>query len=170
MGVYQVKQKLQNTSKLLQVSNKVSIKTKVVNGRLESGRDTLKAAIESHEGKRVEITVSRAKNTRTNAQNRWYWGVAVEMVRLRLLDLGSRYSSEQTHENLKHWICDFAPDIMLEETVIEETGVILSSVKSTTELTTTEFMAYKLAIQQWASENLGINIPDPDEQTELSLT
>ena len=149
---------------------KISIKTKVVNGRLESGRDTLKAAIESHEGKRVEITVARAKNTRTNAQNKWYWGVAVEMVRLRLLDLGSRYSSEQTHDKLKYWIAEHAPDIMLEETIIEETGVVLSSVRSTTELTTTDFMAYKLAIQQWAAENLDINIPDPNEQIEISLT
>lgn len=129
----------------------------------------LAAAISNYEGKRVEITIEQAKNKRTNPQNRWYWGVAVEMISHLMLDLGSPLSKEDCHVMIKMAVGNIEPSLIYEEIVIESTGEIIRRMKSTSELTTTDFMAFKQHIQQWATETIDINIPDPDEQQTITF-
>lgn len=129
----------------------------------------LAAAISNYEGQRVELTIEKAKNKRTNPQNRWYWGVAVEMVSIRLLELGSPMSKEDAHNLIKLAVGKIEPSLIYHELVIESTGEVLTKLKSTSELTTTEFMAFKQHIQEWAVDTLDIQIPDPDEQQQITF-
>jgi hypothetical protein len=143
---------------------KIKIISKVENGRLLSNRKMLSAAIANYEGQRVEISIEKAKNKRTNPQNRWYWGVAIEIISNRLIELGSPMNKENIHVMLKLAVGKIEPSLIYNEIVIESTGEVLNDLKSTSELTTTEFMAFKQHIQQWSIETLDVNIPDPDEQ------
>lgn len=129
----------------------------------------LAAAIANYEGQRVEFTIEKAKNKRTNPQNRWYWGVAVQMVSQRMLELGSPISKEDCHVMIKMAVGNIEPILIYEEIVIESTGEIIKRMRSTSELSTTDFMAFKQHIQQWAIETIDINIPDPDEQQTITF-
>ena len=84
------------------------------------------------------------------------------MVREGLIDVGYKISKEETHDFLKH-------KFLVKELVNEETGEILKSIGSTSDLTTSEFMDFIAEIQQWAAEFLGINIPDPGEAIEIDF-
>ncbi len=55
------------------------------------------------------------------------------------------------------------------EKVNEETGTVLEYTKSTTELSTVEFIEYMDQVQQWASEEFDVYLPDPGEQIELMI-
>ena len=148
---------------------KIKIISKVENGKLLSNRKMLVAAIQNYEGQKVEITIEKARNKRTNPQNRWYWGVAVEMVSMRLLELGSPMNKEDLHTLIKLAVGKIEPSLIYHEIVIESTGEIITQLKSTSELTTTDFMAFKQHIQQWAVDTLDIQIPDPNEQQEITF-
>lgn len=150
------------------MNEKVEVESEVSNGRLTRNRDTLTSIIRSFEGKRIVITVSRRKTKRSNDQNSWYWGCAIPIIQSAMLSLGNAFSKAQLHECLKRWITEERPDIMLDEVVVENTGSILPRIKSTTELSTTEFSAYMEAVQKWSSENLDVQIPDPNEQLKLT--
>ena len=111
-------------------------------------------------GKKVEITVQKKKKSRSVMQNAYYWGVVVPVVRNGLLDVGYMMSIEETHGLLK-------AKFRQVEIVNVNTGEIIKSVGSTTDMTTLDFMDYIAEIQQWGAEYLNIHIPDPNEQIEF---
>jgi len=59
---------------------KHQIISNVENGILKRNRTLLKQTIESFEGKTIVITIDRAKKTRSNNQNRFYWGVVIPII------------------------------------------------------------------------------------------
>ncbi|RYZ34447.1 MAG: hypothetical protein EOP49_34525 [Sphingobacteriales bacterium] len=121
----------------------------------------LKRWILENAGKDIRIRFQEKKKKRSNNQNSYYWGIMVPMVRRAINDLGHHLSEEDTHEFLKSRFN--AQQIELTE------GHYIDIPASTKGLTTIEFNEYKERIQQFASEMLGIYIPDPNEQTELSF-
>jgi hypothetical protein len=99
----------------------------------------------SREGQDVEVIVRKAIKRRSNNQNRYYHGVVVPLIAE-----ATGYSKEEAHDALKvHFLTDM-------------TGT-LPKVGSTAGLTTVEFLDFIAQVQQFASESLGIFIPDPDE-------
>jgi hypothetical protein len=138
------------------------ILTEVSRGQITHQTD-FKVLLSAFEGKRVSITIENKKARRTSPQNRWYFGVAIVLIRRRLVELGNQISQEATHDLVKVAVAKYHPYLMLDEIVIPDTGKVLKRIRSTTELTTTDFMGYKEAIQQWAVEVLDIDIPDPNE-------
>ncbi len=146
------------------MNQKFEIQTKVEGGKVTRNRSKLSETIAAFEGKNVTISIERTRNKRTNLQNRWYWGVCVPMVQDRLRELGELLSKESTHDLLKMVVMKIDPALIVDEIIIEDTGESIERLKSTTELTTTEFMAYKEHIQQWAIQSLDVDIPDPEEQ------
>ena len=102
----------------------------------------------------IELTIDKVKSTRSNQQNKYYWSGVVSILSTEL-----GYSKDEIHDLLKYKF--------LKRTVIigdsEETIM-----KSTTELTKSEFMDFIADIQLWAAE-LNINIPDPGTQIDLTL-
>lgn len=102
---------------------------------------------------RVVLTLETYRRRRSNQQNRYYWGVVVEMVRDGLEKLGHEYSPEEVHEAMK-W--KFLKS--------HEDNTDLPTVKSTTILTTKEFEEFCENIRRWASEYMGVVIPEPGQE------
>lgn len=101
-------------------------------------------------------------NKRSDAQNRYYFGLVVPLIQKGIDDLGTELTKEETHEFLK---AKFNADEI--QVADKETGEILyeSIPKSTTRLNKADFFAYIEQIQRWAAEFLNIEIPDPGVQT-----
>jgi hypothetical protein len=115
--------------------------------------------IKSMEGKCIAITLSKKKKTRSLSQNAYYWAICIPIVKDRIVELGNEYSTEDTHNELKRRF--------LTEDIHIKDGELIQRTKSTSDLTTTEFMEYILKIQEWASTILDIYIPSPNEQLKI---
>lgn len=100
----------------------------------------------------VLVTVEDEKHQRSNAQNRYYWGVVVNLLKDALWERGYDYLPDEVHEAMKWKFLQRHED-----------GLELPTVRSTTRLTTTEFNDYIENIQRWAAEYLHLSIPDPQE-------
>ncbi|WGQ15613.1 hypothetical protein [Sphingobacterium faecium] len=128
-------------------------------------RNALALDLLSLEGKEIEIRIVKKKKTRSNNQNRYYWGVIIPIVKQGLIDAGypreKISNSEVVHDILKNMFCE------KEELINYDTGEILILSPSTTSNSTTQMMDYFEDIKRWCAENLGIYIPDPNEQTSL---
>ena len=108
----------------------------------------------------VEIII-RLAGKRSSPQNRYYWGAMLPIVKEGLKGVGIEMSKEQTHEMLKYRF--------LKREFITTDGDILQSIGSTTELSTKEFNEYIESILIWSAEYLNVNIPYPNEQTEIEI-
>lgn len=111
-------------------------------------------------GKKVIMKIKQYRKSRSNKQNGYYHSCVIPIVLDGLIDAGfekSNLNREIVHEMLKQKF--------LTEDISNDNGEFISVVKSTTELTTSGMMDYIAAIQQWGAEFLGINIPDPGEQS-----
>ena len=134
----------------------------ITNGKLHINKRMLFVqAIEKMEDCKVKITVERLSRKRSNDQNAYYWGVVIDIwQRLLLEEWGEYYTPEMTHEFLK---VNFNSDDVFNE----QTGEILKKTKSTTELTTSDFMAYLERCRKYAQQMFNCYIPEPNEQTEI---
>ena len=106
-------------------------------------------------GQEVELTVSKKGRRRSNQQNRWYWGIVI-----KLISDETGQSPETIHEFLKQE-CGGREEMKFLKKGDKEPIIIKVQV-STKKLLTTQFSEYTKRIQQWATEFLGMNIPDPD--------
>ena len=140
---------------------KFEIRTNVINGILKRNRNLILDALKSFEGQNILITIQKQKKTRSNPQNAFYYGVVVAIMQQCLKDAGYLMTNEQVHEMLK---LKFLKESIL---VNEQTGEYLERIKSTTELSTIEFMEYILEIQKFAVEYFNTVIPDPNENLTL---
>ena len=130
---------------------------KVTDGKLKLvHQERFKKELETFEGCTVTLTVHKKKNKRSNAQNAYYWGVVVPLVQEGVRDMGEKLTAEQIHEMLKR-------ECLKGELVNTETGHIVNFARSTTGLTTVEFMDFVDDIHQFAAEFLNLQIPDPNE-------
>jgi hypothetical protein len=97
-------------------------------------------------GKEVSVVVKRYSKGRSNQQNRYYFGVVVAM----LADF-TGYGIDEMHEALK------------QQFLRVESETRFNITKSTAELATVEMEEYLSSIRSWASVELGVYIPKPDE-------
>jgi hypothetical protein len=118
-------------------------------------------------GQSVEVIIKKLRRSRSNQQNRYYWGVVVAMVLQALYDLGNQDlkpghpdSVNLVHEFLKN---KFLPPVI----ATDAQGQELQLPPSTRKQNTVEMLDYIAEIQMWAAEFLNIVIPDPGEQMEL---
>ncbi len=98
---------------------------------------------------RVEIIVRRLSKKRSNPQNRYYFGIPI-----KLISDHTGHTTDEIHEILKS---------MFLKKWVEIKGKEYEIVQSTTELNTLSFEDYLSKIRQWASLDLGLFIPTPDE-------
>ena len=112
------------------------------------------------DGQDVQVTVKRSR-TRSSQQNRYYWGGVIPVVAAGLRELGVRMTAEQTHDLLKYKF--------LKIEYVTDDGEVIQSFGSTKHLDTADFNHFIEQVQQWAAEYLGIQIPDPNEQTNFDL-
>ena len=128
---------------------------KIHRGRIKRGKfspnepSAFRLQIAKMEGKQIEVIVRLPKKIRSDPQRKYYFGVVVP-----ILSEYTGFTKEEMHLELKR--------LFLSEEV-KGKKVTLLKTRSTTELTTVEFMGYIAEIQQWASESFDLYIPDPDE-------
>lgn len=142
---------------------KIQVKTTVNSGRFIRNINILLDAIKSFEGKEVLVTLEKPVKKRSNPQNNFYWGVCIVIIKQALRETGNILNENEIHDLLR---LKFLKHTIL---IKEETGEYVERMKSTTELTTTEFMEYILSIQQFASEYFDVIIPNPNEEITLEL-
>ena len=119
---------------------------KVVRGKfVPSVPDAFRLAFCALEGKEVWVVVKKHTNARTNQQNKYYWGVVVKLV-----SETTGFTTDEAHDALRMKF-------------LRIRGEKLETVKSTTDLTTTEFEEYMTTVRQWAISELGCYIPEPNE-------
>jgi hypothetical protein len=97
-------------------------------------------------GKRVELTVQKLKQKRSNQQNRWYWGCILKLISEHTGD-----DPQDLHEALK---AHLSPKHIVGSVVVAS---------GTRYLDTIDFGQYCEKVRRWAAEELNINIPDPNE-------
>ncbi len=98
----------------------------------------------SLEGQKVEVVVRKYRATRSNQQNRYYWGVVVQV-----LSEFTGFTPDEMHTALKEKFLG-----------VERVSGLLK-IRSTASLTTDEFVQYVNQIVLWAAEQLSVYIPSP---------
>jgi hypothetical protein len=142
---------------------KYEIRTNVLNGNLKRNRNLILNALESFEGQEVILTIQKARKSRTNPQNSFYWGVVLQLVQQGLKDATGEFRTiENIHYNIL--LKMFSPE---NEIVNIETGECITEKITSSEMTTTQFAEYIMEIQKWSAEFLGISIPNPNEEITL---
>lgn len=124
-------------------------------GRLEiRRRKDFAAGLKRMRDGEVAVTVMPLKASRSGQQNRWYWGVIVE-----LLSEHTGYTPDEVHEVLK---AKFLPKRLA---VADGNGAIRGEFViggTTTKLDKIAFGEFCEAVRRWAAEDLGVVIPDPE--------
>jgi len=102
-----------------------------------------------------EQTITIEPCGRTEAQNRYYWGVVLSTISVNIGE-----SRDKLHQLFKE---QFLPK--------EEYITFIKNIKmeSTTQAETDEFSNYMQQIIQWAAESLNIYIPDAEEYKHTRL-
>ncbi len=125
----------------------------IFRGVVEGGKihldnpEPFRALLETLEGKRISVRVTRYFPGRSLSQNRFLWGVVYPMLGDHL-----GYDKEELHDAMKHRF--------LRDREHEKDGLV--RVRSTSKLTTVEFNEYIERVRRFAAE-YGVVIPDPGE-------
>lgn len=118
----------------------------VKGGRLQlepSARERLKEDLKRFEGKEIQMTIKRRFKSRSDRQNRYYWGVVLKILSTEIGD-----SPEAVHEALKFKFLG----------TTEVKGLEL--IKSSAGLSTEEMTDYIESIRTWAVTFLNCEIPE----------
>lgn len=128
-------------------------------GKVEKGRLKLdleqeyEISILFYEGKDIELVLRERKYDRSNQQNKYYWGVVIQMI---ADEIGE--SPQNVHEMMK--ACFNKQRLVI---TVKGKQYQKEIVKSTTGLSTSEFEDYQRKIREWASSFLRLYIPLPNE-------
>ena len=133
------------------------------NGNLKRNRKFIADAIKSFSGKEIEMIIKRKYKQRSTVQNAFYWGITLPFFQNLFHEAwGEIRPIEEIHEILKA-TCNYT------EIPNPATGEIQRIPKSTTELTTSEWMDFELQMDQFARDFFNATLPKPNEQTTLNL-
>lgn len=126
--------------------------------RIHNRKDFDKTLL-AFKGKDIEGFYWKKRKRRSLNQNRYLWGVIYPMMAQGFRDMGH----EDVTTSVVHEFCK-ARFISSEDQEIASplSGELIVLKKTTTKLTTTLMMGYIADIHKFASEFLGIVIPDPD--------
>ena len=113
-------------------------------------------------GKNVVIKFERKGSKRSSPQNRYYWGVVIKEITLRLRELGHQWLTDEDVHDMMKLKFNY-------EQIVSEHGEVLELPKSTTTLTKTQFAEYVDNIRMWASGFLSIDIPDPNQDLTMQF-
>lgn len=129
----------------------------VTNGKLsKASSKEIAADLINFEGKKVEITLSKAGSKRSLMQNALYW------VYVTILASEIGYTKNEMHEIIKF-------KFLKREKVNEKTGEVMQYLDSTTKLTKSDFADFIADLQRWAVESLNVLLPEPGKQIELMM-
>ena len=122
-------------------------KTKVINKELLITHP-IKEYISSLDGD-VSVIVKKWRESRSDNQLRYYWGVVVKIISEE-----TGYTKEEIHEVLKSkFLWDY----------VNFEGKEIMIIRSTSDLNTSSMEEYLSEVRQWASAELSLYIPLPNE-------
>ena len=130
----------------------------IIHGKVKKGsfipRDptAFRLQFAKREGQEVEVVVRKKKKHRSGAQNKYYWGIVIDII-----SGATGFTPQEAHDAMRF---KFLNDLTRTDRI---RAAELPRIKSTADLTTVEFLDYIAQIQQWASEFLDCYIPDPNE-------
>ena len=139
------------------------IRSEVKNGTLIRNVNLIKDAIQTFEGRQIIIKIEKAKKKRSTQQNRFYYGVIIPIVQNCLKEAGHVMTTESTHDLIK---LKFLKETLF---VNETTGEVIERIKSTTELSTSQFMDLLAEINNFTFEYFGVSLPSPNDDLTLKL-
>ena len=139
------------------------IRSEVKNGTLTRNVNLIKDAIATFEGKQIVIKIEKFKKKRSTQQNRFYFGIVVPIVQNCLKEAGHIMTNESTHDLIK---LKFLKETLF---VNETTGEVIERIKSTTELSTSQFMDLLAEINNFTFEYFGVSLPSPNDDLTLKL-
>lgn len=129
----------------------------VLNGKIPAAvSQEIAEIIRAFEGKALAIKVSVAGKKRSLSQNAFYWGAVLPAVHEMFTAAGNDVSEPEVHEYLKEHVGKMVKGITGPD------GRRSFVVRSSTELTTTEWETFMDQIRAWAAP-LGAEIPFPNE-------
>jgi hypothetical protein len=137
--------------------------SEVKNGSLTRNRNLIKDAIATFENKQIVIKIEKFKKKRSTQQNRFYYGVIIPIVQNCLKEAGHVMTNESTHDLIK---LKFLKETLF---VNETTGEVIERIKSTTELSTSQFMDLLAEINNFTFEYFGVSLPSPNDDLTLKL-
>ena len=94
-------------------------------------------------------------NPRSIPENKYYWSVIIGILSEEL-----GYSSNEMHEILKAMFLTLKRYIKNKKGIVRE----VTTIRSTTELTTIDFEKYLSDIRIWASAEMNVFLPMPNEE------
>jgi hypothetical protein len=128
-----------------------------------TGKSRLNEDLKSLDDAEVIIIIKK-RGKRSHPQNRYYWGVVVQEIRLEFRKRGIRATSEEVHEALKLKFNSV-------KTYDENTGEMLLELGgTTTEMNKSEFCEYLEKVIEWCNNSLDIYIPEAGSQTALFIS
>jgi hypothetical protein len=139
------------------------IRSEVKNGTLTRNVNLIKDAIQTFEGRQIIIKIEKFKKKRSTQQNRFYYGVIIPIVQNCLKEAGHVMTNESTHDLIK---LKFLKETLF---VNETTGEVIERIKSTTELSTSQFMDLLAEINNFTFEYFGVILPSPNDDLTLKL-
>lgn len=139
------------------VNDLVVASADVKGGRLffRNRRNFDRAIAQFKEGWTVEVSVKRLRATRSQQQNRYWWGVCVQLVSEH-----TGYTPEEVHEIAKQMFIPKHLAIQNGNGEIKGEFVIGGSTRA---MNTTEFGEFMERFREWAAMELDVVIPDPTE-------
>jgi len=133
----------------------------ITDNKMQRNRTTILKALKQYINKDVLLTIQPLKRTRSNQQNRYYWGIIIPLIKSGLEDVSGELRSKQdVHDFLKF-------NFNYNEIVNKTTGEIYREPKTTTTNSTTDMELYHEEIRRFALEFLNVEIPLPNENLEL---
>ena len=132
-------------------------------GVIRKNRKLLADAFKHFAGKEIEVIIKRKYKSRSLPQNNFYWAVTLPFFQNLFHEAwGEIRPIEEIHEILKA-TCNYT------EIPNPSTGEVQRIPRSTTELTTSEWMDFELQMDQFARDFFNATLPKPNEQTTLNL-
>ena len=134
------------------------VSAQIVKGKLTLGsrlRDRLAEQIRQLKDGPVTVTVARKHATRSVQANRYWWGVCLPLVAEH-----TGYTVDECHDIAKQMFLPKKLAITDGNGEIKGEFVVGGTTRS---LTTLEFYEFVENWRKWAGQELGVTIPDPDE-------
>lgn len=128
----------------------------VLNFDVDADKRKLYGVLKHLKGKH-RIEICRYKPRRSDAQNRYYWGVVMPYASTALTETqGETFDCETAHE--------FFKGVFLARPVVnKKTGELMSTmVGSSAVLDTARYSEYVEQVRTWLAEYCGVMVPDPE--------
>lgn len=134
---------------------KITLTAKVKGGKI-SNPSKIKEAIQSFEGKEIQISIQKKKRQRSSQQNAYYWGLLLPLTTEAVkTEWGEIWSNEKAHEFYKSMF-------LFNEK--QKEGKTVKVPKSTSENSTLQQEDYHLQIRGFLLEWFNVSAPLPNEQ------